>query len=405
MSSSPKPTPKRLNPADRLTTAEAARMLGLLRDSRLPANEALPGASWECGIPLERLRELREYWLKEWSFEEFVKEISKYEHYTVEIEGVEVHYVHASAGKEGAVPMMMTHGWPGTFYEFHKVIGPLTSPSGDEDPAFDIVLPSLPGFGFSGPAPRKGWTFVDTARVFDTLMVEVLGYEDYVAQGGDWGGAVTRALTANHNDHCTLAHFNNLFEMPPWYHLPVLGAMQVLPKSLGRRVGSMAMTEGEMDDLRRYGGFMMSGLGYYIIQSTMPTTIGYALSDNPLGLLAYIGEKYHGWVDPSHPLSNEDIVSTVALYFLTQSFGTSVLPYYETAQVARTLKLGKQVKGKTGMSVFRWDVLGSPKSWMGRVLNVTFHKRHEQGGHFPGLELPEVLVQDVREFVQGNWQR
>ncbi|KZO95951.1 epoxide hydrolase [Calocera viscosa TUFC12733] len=402
--STPLPQPVLLDPASRLPQAEVSRFLTLLRESRLPETDILPGAStgWEYGIPLTRLQELRTYGLEKWNYDAFLADISRFQHYTVEIEGISVHYVHARASREGAVPLLMTHGWPGSFYEFHKVVGPLSSPSAEEDPAFDVVLPSLPGFGFSGPPPRKGWTLMDTARVFNTLMVDVLGYGEYVAQGGDWGYVVTRALTANHGDHCVLAHFNNLLELPPAYHYPVLTAMALLPKWAGRRVGSTILTQPEMDGLDRQMQFRKTGLGYVSIQSTKPATIGYALVDHPVGLLAYLGEKYSTWTDPASKATDDDVVSTVALYFLTRTFHTSVLPYYETKHT-QYMYLPKQVKGKTGLSVFQFDVLGAPRSWASRVLNVVYYKRHDHGGHFAGLEMPEALVGDVREFVKGHW--
>ncbi|KZT55040.1 epoxide hydrolase [Calocera cornea HHB12733] len=401
----PQPQPQPLIPASRLPKPEVERMLALLRGSRLPAADLVPGGSdsWDYGMPLSRLRELRAHWLEQWSFDGWLAEISRFEHFTVQIEGIELHYVHARAGREGAVPLLLSHGWPGSFFEFHKVIGPLSSPDSAEDPAFDLVVPSLPGFGFSGPPPRKGWTLVDTARVFNTLMVDVLGYKQYVAQGGDWGYVVTRALTAYHSEHCVLAHFNNLIELPPTYQYPVLAAMAVLPQWASHRVGSLVLTEGDMEGLQRTMDFRARGMGYHAIQSTKPATIGYALADHPLGLLAYLGEKYHAWTDPSSSLSDDEIVSTVALYFLTGTFHTSVLPYYENKHT-QFMSLPRQARGRAGMSVFRFDVLGAPKSWASRVLNVVFYKRHDRGGHFAGLEMPDTLVADVREFVRGNWK-
>ncbi|KZT55042.1 epoxide hydrolase [Calocera cornea HHB12733] len=395
--------PQRLNPAGRMPRAEVERMLDLLRSTRLPEEDIVPGASWEYGVQLARLRELRTYWLEKWSFDELLADISRFEHYTVEIEGISVHYVHARAGRQGAVPLIISHGWPMTFYESHKLIGPLSSPTSLEDPAFDVVVPSLPGFGFSGPPPRKGWTLEDTARVFNTLMVDVLGYSTYVAQGGDWGYVITRWLTASHADHCVLAHFNNLIEKPPTAHYPVLTAMAVLPNWAGRRVGSLILTEPEMAGVDRQMAFSKTGRGYFVLHSTKPATIGYALSDHPLGLLAYIGEKYHGWADPSRPISNADIVSTVVLYFLTGTFHTSLLPYYEN-DPAKHMALPRQVVGKSGVSVFQFDGLAVPRSWANRVLNVVYYKRHEQGGHFAGLESPDALTLDIREFVKANWR-
>jgi len=191
--------------------------------------------------------------------------------------------------------------------------------------------------------------------------------------------------------------------MPPKIHYPALALMGVLPKSLGGYVGSFILTPQEQDCLARQMEFRKTGAGYFQLQSTKPATIGYALYDSPLGLLTYVGEKYHAWVDPTHPLTNKDIVNTVALYFLTRTFHTSILPYYEN-NPTNWFKMSKQKKGKTGISVFKYDVLGTPRGWASTVLNVTYYKHHEEGGHFAGLEQPESLIGDVREFVTANWK-
>ncbi|EJT99943.1 epoxide hydrolase [Dacryopinax primogenitus] len=400
------PVPKRLDPASRLPTSEVERMFSLLRNTRLPEKDIVPGAgeTWDYGMPLARLEELKEYWLETWKFDEFLADISRWEHYTVEIEGIDVHYIHVKSGKEGAIPLLMTHGWPGSFYEFHKVMEPLSSPSSPGDPLFDLVVPSLPGYGFSAPPTRKGWTLVDTARVFNSLMVDVLGYKEYAAQGGDWGWVVTRALTAYHSDHCVLAHFNNIVEYPPVYQYPFLVAMQLLPKWAGRSVGGWVMSGSEMDALENHQKFRTIGSGYYDLQRTKPTTIGYALVDHPLGLLAYMGEKYHGWVDRSSALSDADIITTMSLYFITRTFATSVLTYYETPY-ALFMTQPRQKQGKTAISLFSHDVLGAPRSWVQRVLNVVSYREHEKGGHFAALEVPDIIMTDVREFVKGNWKK
>jgi len=209
-------------------------------------------------------------------------------------------------------------------------------------------------------------------------------------------------LAGNHGENCVLVHFNNLVALPPIVHYPFLIAWKFLPSVIGEYIGSFAVDAGDLRRLKRQEEFRETGIGYFHIQRTKPATIGYALYDSPLGLLSYIGEKYHDWVDPNYPLPPKDIVDTVALYFLTHSFHTSTLPYYESSHLF--LKLPKQKHGKAAMSTFGWDILGAPTNWANAHVNLTFSKLHEQGGHFPALETPDVLVADLREFAAESWK-
>ncbi|KZO95961.1 epoxide hydrolase [Calocera viscosa TUFC12733] len=396
--------PKPITVADLpgLSQEKADRMLRLLRDARLPEQGVLPSAGWEYGITLPYLQSLKSFWEEDWSYASLLAKLEQYNHYTVEIEDVDVHFIHVRSSKEGAIPLLLSHGWPGSVLEFQKVIKPLSEPHEPGVPAFHLVIPSLPGYIFSGPMPKKGWNLLCTARVFNTLMTEVLGYEEYVAQGGDWSFDVLRGLSVNHGQNCKLAHFNNFTAHPSTLEGLVKKAFSYLPFGLDSYAKSWIYSQDELVRMKHSEKFYRDGWAYSFMMATKPATIGYALYDSPLGTLSWVGEKYHGWVDNNHPLPLEEVVDTVALYYLTGTIHTSAMTYYENRHGTGEW-LPMQKYGKTAISVFRWDMLYTPERWAKRIANVVFYKFHPEGGHFAALEQPEALVEDIRESVAMHW--
>lgn len=282
----------------------------------------------------------------------------------------------------------------GSFWEFHRSIDLLTNPPAGE-PAFHVVVPSLPGFGFSSPPPKQKWTLHDNARIFDHLMTGVLGYKSYMANGGDFGGVICKSLGTAEFPACKLLNVCT----PP--SRPTTGAMLtlpffILPQSWRSWLYSKIYTEEERSDLGRFMGFIKTGLGYFIQQATRPLTIGYALHDSPVGLLAWIGEKYKNLLDPEIVAeSTKFILTTVSIYYLTGTFVTSTLPYRENS-------LGKSVTSTKphGCSLFAYDIGVVPVSWIkAQYRDLVFAHRHSRGGHFPGYEVPELLVADIRELA------
>lgn len=290
----------------------------------------------------------------------------------------------------------------GSFWEFYRIIEPLTNPPSGK-PAFHVVIPSLPGFGFSSPPPKKEWTMHDNARIFDHLMTGVLGYSAYMAQGGDWGSFVTRFLGTNAFPACKMVNFNMMNGRPPVSALLTLPFF-LLPTAWRQWLYSKLFTEEELQDFARSVHFAKTGLGYFLQNNTRPLTIGYVLYDNPLGILAWIGEKYKEHVDPTiFPDRVHDMLTTVSLYYLSGTAHTSGLPYKENAHLFGEKTL---VTKPYGLSRFPFDIFIDPLPWIkaGNPGELIYAKRHDRGGHFAALEVPELLAGDLREMVSEHWK-
>ncbi|CDW98382.1 hypothetical protein [Sporisorium scitamineum] len=348
--------------------AELDRLQRKLDDVRLPESEITGGLEpWEYGTNLAKLRQVLGDWrsgnpkdnrrqpvgtsgpgVKAW-WKGVESQLNRFPHYTVQIEGIEVHYQHfkstisdEEAGMP-AIPLIFSHGWPGCFTEAFHFASKLVE---SRVPRLKVGVPSLPGFGLSQAPLKKGWTLEDTAKVFDTLMTSVLGFESYMAQGGDWGSIVTRFLA--NSPHCKIAHINFAPPRPPLWSIPALalenaGFKGTAPKAL-RWLGYHPQ---EVLGIQRALEYLEHGHAYVRIQSTQPSTLGYGLYDNPLGILSWILEKYHAWSDPRCPafndsnkdasphsfITDQEILTTVMIYYLTSSIHTSFLPYKESGQM------------------------------------------------------------------------
>ncbi|KAL5521015.1 hypothetical protein ACEPAG_8937 [Sanghuangporus baumii] len=390
-------------------------MLSLLRASPFPEKSPIdPSAPWKLGMDVEYLKKLKHMFLTEWSWSSLEKKIAQYDNFVVHYEHggdvLDLHFVHAKSPRSDAIPLILLHGWPGTFFDFHKVIESLTDPKDPETPAFHVVVPSLPGYILSTLPRRETWNLADTARVFNELMTSVLGYEKYMAQGGDWGSLILRIMASTYPESVSLAHFN-LFISP----IPL-------------DVDKSAFSEFEKRMLKREEDVRATGFGYFMLQSTKPFTIGYAVASSPLAVLAYIGEKIYTWSDP-HLVNPQDILDTVALYYLSGSFPTSVMMYYmvrrsiayvspgmyidgilfvnqstkEFAVLELPVSEGKfLLKNKFGFSAFPYENTCSPKAILATYGPLAYHKEHSSGGHFPALDCPNDYISDLREFVSVN---
>jgi len=406
-------------------------MYHLLRDTRLPTTPQIPGATWDYGVDLDWLKSMRNAWLNEYDWRVVERRMNTLNHFKVTIEGIDLHYLHHQSDREGAIPVILTHGWPGlhrpcpfahpsdnqiiigSFWEFHNIIPYLTSPPSSSDPAFHVVIPSLPGFTFSSPPPRKDWRMKDNARILNTLMITILGYSSYMAQGGDWGSLVTTILGTHEFAACKLINLNMTVSRPPPLSMLGLGLSLFLPTSLRMWLFSKIYSEDERRDFSRSWDFLKTGMGYYLQHLTRPFTIGYAIGDSPLGVLAWLGEKYYEHIDPDiyvQPSIKEDILTTVTLYYLTNSFATSAIPYKENASQFSEPPI--VISKPYGLSRFPYDIFVMPVSWIRSAhrgwpwskegSECVFVRRHEHGGHFPGLEVPEDLANDLRAMAEQN---
>ncbi|KAL5505055.1 hypothetical protein ACEPAH_7718 [Sanghuangporus vaninii] len=368
-------------------------MLSLLQDSPFPDKSPIDAnAPWKLGMDVEYLKKLKYMFLTEWSWSSLEKKIAQYDNFVVHYEhggdALDLHFVHAKSPRSDAVPLMLLHGWPGTFFDFHKVVEPLTDPKDPETPAFHVVVPSLPGYILSTLPRRETWSLTDTAKVFNELMTSVLGYQKYVAQGGDWGSMILRIMASTYPESVSLAHFN-MFVSP-------------IPPEFDKSTFS----EHEKRMLKRTEETRATGFGYFMLQSTKPFTVGYAVASSPLAALAYIGEKIYSWSDPDL-VDPQDILDTVALYYLSGSFPTSVMIYYASTKEFPAFRLpaseGKfSLKNKFGFSAFPYELSCYPKVVLATYGPLVYHKEHSSGGHFPALDCPNDYISDLREFVGAN---
>jgi len=361
---------------------DLARRLG---ETRWPAT--LPGAAWERGVPVGYLRELAAYWRDGFDWRAQEGRLNSHPQYTTQIDGQRIHFLHVRSPEPDATPLLLIHGWPGSVVEFLNVIGPLSDPrshGGDPAQAFDLVIPSLPGFGFSGPVAGPGWGSRRIAAAFATLMRR-LGYERYGAQGGDFGAFVAPDLGRVDPEHVIGVHVNAAtVGFIPFEDIPEPELAMLTPAEQ-RRVPLLQR-------------FRSEGSGYFQIQATRPQTLSYGLTDSPAGQLAWIVEKFKEWTSSAHELPEEaiardDILADVSLYWFTKTAGSSANLYYETMH-GSDWPSPSQVP--TGVAVFAQDV--AIRRYAEQANKIVHWSDFDTGGHFAALETPDLLVSDVRAF-------
>ncbi|MFD6877829.1 MULTISPECIES: epoxide hydrolase family protein [unclassified Streptomyces] len=354
--------------------------------------DELDGAGWDYGIPSERMRELVRYWREEYDWRAAEARLNDWPQFTTVIDGARVHFAHLRSPEPDATPLLMTHGWPGSFVEFQRVAGPLTDPrahGGDPADAFHLVLPSIPGFTLSGPTTERGWEFKRVARAFAVLM-ERLGYGTYGVQGGDWGAAISRELGRIRPERVIGVHLNLL---------PGAGATaepteaELAPLSPAERERTRASWE-------RYRVWAKERQGYADIQATRPQTLAYALNDSPTGLLAWIGEKFAEWSDPRCPVDRDRMLTNVMLYWLTGTAGSAARIYYERAHADYFGQPPEVSTTPTALADFPRDNFVPLRHVAARTDSVVRWTSYDRGGHFPAMEVPELLVGDVRGFFR-----
>jgi pimeloyl-ACP methyl ester carboxylesterase len=362
-----------------------------LETTRWPGE--LPGTGWDRGVPLDYLRELADYWRESFDWRAAEGRLNQLPQFTTTIDGANVHFLHVRSPEPTATALIMTHGWPSSVAEFLPVIGPLTDPrayGGDPADAFHLVIPSIPGYGFSGPTDDTGWDVTRVARAWAELM-RGLGYDRYVAQGGDWGMPISLQLGLADPEHVAGVHLNMFVTLPPEDADP-----------------------GTLDDVDRAtleagAGFVQDGLGWERIQSTRPQTLAYALTDSPVGQLAWIVEKFKEWTDaekvPEDAIDRDLLLTNVAIYWFTATAGSSAQLYYESthlpADYARTWGGPWPLAMPAGVAVFLADAVVPIRRWAERILpTVTHWTEFDAGGHFAAATRPDSLVGDVRAFAR-----
>jgi epoxide hydrolase len=348
-----------------------------LAQTRWPEAECVD--DWSQGIPLGYTQELAAYWADGYDWRSRQAALNRFDQFTTEIDGLDIHFIHQRSPHADALPLVITHGWPGSIAEFHKVIEPLVNPpSGRAEDAFHVVCPSLPGYGFSGKPSKTGWGVGKIAEAWETLMLS-LGYDRYGAQGGDWGAAVTTQIGRNRG-HCIAIHLNMPIARPA--------------------AGSGGdLTVDEQQALAAYAEHRQWGTGYSKQQSTRPQTLGYGLVDSPVGQLAWIVEKFWAWTDcdghPENAVSRDELLDNVMLYWITGSGASSARLYWESFNSFIT---DGRVELPTGVAAFPKEILRTPRRWCEAAYNITHWTTMPRGGHFAAFEQPDLFVDDVRAF-------
>ncbi len=356
-----------------------------LARTRLP--EASPGVGWEQGTNRAYLEGLLAYWQDGFDWRAQERRLNEFDHFKTDVDGIDVHFIHERSANEDAVPLLLVHGWPGSSVEFADLIGPLTDPAaygGDAADAFHVVIPSLPGYGFSGKPAKTGYNPERMADVLAELM-EKLGYDRFGAQGGDWGAIINRALAGNHGEHLIGLHTNFLISGPP------------------RGASSAEVPADEMALRQERAASFADGRGYQSIQGSKPQSLGYGLNDSPAGLAAWIVEKFHGWSDNDGDVESaftkDEILTNVMVYWVTGTITSSTRLYYESGNTPATRPVG-YIDVPTGAANFPKEILFTPRLWAETGFNIVRWTMMPRGGHFAALEEPELLVDDVRAFFR-----
>ncbi|MFF0311742.1 epoxide hydrolase family protein [Streptosporangium sp. NPDC004379] len=347
-----------------------------------------PVGDWSQGVPAAYLRELTEYWRTTYDWRAQEAHLNRFPQFTTTIDDANVHFLHIRSSQADALPLLITHGWPGSIVEFLDVIEPLTDPGahrGDPADAFHLVIPSIPGYGLSGPTREGGWDIPRVAGAWAELMRR-LGYHRYGAQGGDWGHAITRELAVIDAGHVAAIHLNTLVTLPP--SDPAEAAE--LTDDDRERLDRLIRAEPEMS-------------GYAKIQGTRPQTLAYGLTDSPAGQLAWIVEKFKEWTDcseaPEEAISRDRLLTNVMLYWLTATAGSSARHYWEHAHSTRPPRTGP-LTTPTGVAVFAADLARPVRRLAERNDNIVHWSEFDRGGHFAAMEEPDLFVDDVRAFFR-----
>ncbi|MEW1720718.1 epoxide hydrolase family protein [Streptomyces sp. NPDC093109] len=355
--------------------------------TRWPDESTGPG--WSQGVPLGYVKELAAYWRTAYDWREQEARLNRVPQFITTIDGADVHFLHVRSPEPDALPLLITHGWPGSVVEFLDVIDPLTDPrshGGSPGDAFDVVVPSIPGYGLSGPTRGPGWDIPRVAGAWAELMRR-LGYRRYGAQGGDWGHAITLELAALAPEQVVAIHLNTLLTLPP--DDPAVAAE--LTEADWARLNRLLEAEPEMS-------------GYAKIQGTRPQTLAYALTDSPVGQLAWIVEKFMEWTDsdsrPEEAVSRDRLLTNVMLYWLTATAGSSARHYWEAAHPSRPARTGRPAT-PTGVAVFAADAARPVRRLAERDHHIVHWSELPRGGHFAAMEQPGLFTTDVRTFFRS----
>ncbi|PPR26398.1 MAG: hypothetical protein CFH34_00977 [Alphaproteobacteria bacterium MarineAlpha9_Bin4] len=341
--------------------------------------------NWELGVNKKELKILCDYWLKEYSWKREEKKINKYNHYKIKINDLSLHFIYKKGKSSNSLPLLISHGWPGSFIEFNKIIGPLTNPKKyglNDEISFDLVIPSIPGFAFS-EAPPEPFGPRKIAYYYNILMTKILNYKSYIAQGGDWGGAISSWLAYDYNNFCKAIHLNIMI----------------------MRDKNGTQTEEESLWQKNFKKEQVLEEGYRSLQATKPQTLAFAMNENPVGVTAWILEKFHGWSDLKNKsvlelYSKDMLLTNIMIYLITNSFSTASWIYFgRRKEGGRIMNIEGKITTPTACALFPKEFLSwPPKSYVERLYNIYQWNEMSSGGHFAAMEEPALLVNDIRDF-------
>ncbi len=353
-----------------------------LAQTRWPEAETCHG--WEQGVPLAYTRELTDYWQTAYDWRRFERRLNDWENFRTEIDGIDIHFIHRRSPEPDALPLIVSHGWPGSVVEFHKIIEPLADPAsygGNPEDAFHLVVPSLPGYGFSGKPVGTGTSVEAIGRMWGKLMAQ-LGYDRYLAQGGDWGAMITQSMGITEQQHCAGLHIT----------MPIVAPDPATMDDLTAR------ERAALDDMAAY---KRTESAYARQQSTRPQTLGYGLADSPVGQMAWVVEKFYAWTDcevdgvkhPEHAITRDELLDNVMLYWLNNCGASSGRLYWESFATTELTPIDIPV----GCSIFPRELFRCSRRWAERRFSQLIHWNElERGGHFAALEQPDVLIDEIR---------
>jgi microsomal epoxide hydrolase len=350
--------------------------------------DEIAGSGWQYGSNLGYVKDLVAYWQHDYDWRAQERLLNDFAHYRVQLDDITLHYIHQPGVGPRPLPLLLSHGWPGSIVEFVKIIGPLTDPArygGDARDAFTVVAPSLPGYGFSHVPNQRRLDIQDMADLFARLMRQTLGYERFAAQGGDWGSFITARLGFAYPAQVVGMHLNML---------------PVAPHP-SERANLSAAEEVFLQELEH---FRLEESGYQWIQGTKPQTLAFALNDSPAGLAAWITEKFYTWTDCQGDIerrvSKDELLTNIMLYWVTRTINSSFWLYFQMRHHPWRLGRGERLTVPTAVAVFPREIMRPPREWAARVCNVQRWTTMAAGGHFAALEEPHALVEDIRAFYR-----
>ena len=357
--------------------------------SEYPWHEMPSDGGWQFGTNVDFMKDLCKYWVEQFDWKRQEDKINSFDNFTAEVDGIEVHFIYERGSGSKPKPLIISHGWPGSIIEFIEIIDPLAHPErygGNAEDAFDVIVPSLVGFGFSGKPPRP-YGPRRMALIFNKLMTEVLGYKSYIAQGGDWGGTISTWLGYDYPKFCEGIHINIMTVR----HYEG-------PKGVEEELWASMFEEDQIPEN-----------GYRILQATKPQTLSYGMMDSPVGIAAWIIEKFYSWSDNKRGdietvFSKDVLLTNIMIYIITKTFNTASWIYYgREEEGGRVLsKKGKRVEVPTACALFPAEMSSwPPRSYVDRVYNVRQWTEMPSGGHFAAMEQPKFLIEDLRNFVRS----